>query len=249
MVYPAFSDSQYTVKAHTTQKKASPWPFVVGGAVTLLMLVACFWQFERAAEKRADRAAFAAATNPARFMNGDAVLPYEALEVRGSWLSDRQFLLDNTIVNSRLGYYVLTPFETGTDEPLLLVNRGFLEAGEDGVDIEALAVGPETREVRGRAGRLPRAAFRMGEAIPDTSRQPIHALYPDYADVALALERDVQPFVLLLDGDEPQGFVRNWQPDGIGPGRHTAYAVQWLLMAAVLTGLLIWHGRKRSFDK
>ena len=47
------------------------------------------------------------------------LLPYEALEVRGSWLTDRHFLLDNTIVESRLGYYALTPFETGVDEPLL----------------------------------------------------------------------------------------------------------------------------------
>ncbi len=233
----------------TTQKKASLWPFVVGGAVTLLMLLACFWQLERAAEKRADRAAFAAEQNHTVFTDGDAVAPYAALEVRGNWLSDRQILLDNTIVDSRLGYYVLTPFETGANEPLLLVNRGFLEAGEDGVDIEQLAVGVETRRVRGRAGRLPRAAFRMGDAIPDTSRQPIHALYPGYADVALALDRDVQPFVLLLDADEPQGFLRGWQPDGIAPGRHTAYAVQWFLMAIVLTGLLIWHGRKRSFEK
>jgi len=237
------------VNPDTTQKKASPWPFVVGGAVVLLMLLACFWQLERAAEKRADRAAFDAVRTPALFNDGDPVTPYEALEVRGSWLSDRQFLLDNTIVESRLGYYVLTPFQTGANEPLLIVNRGFVDAETGGIAIEELAVPSGTREIEGRAGRLPRAAFRMGEAIPDPTQRPILALYPDYADMALALNRDVQPFVLLLDANEPNGFLRKWEPQGIGPGRHTAYAVQWFLMAIVLTGLLIWHGRKRSFDK
>ena len=248
MFRPVFWNTQYTVNPDATQKKASPWPFVVGGAVTLLMLLACFWQLERAAEKRADRAAFGTAQEVVVFADGDTVAPYAALEVRGRWL-DRQFLLDNTIVGGRLGYYVLTPFETGVNEPLLIVNRGFIEAGSGGVAIEDLAITPGTREFRGRAGRLPRAAFRMGEAIPDATQQPTLALYPDYADMARALDREVQPFVLLLDADEPHGFLRHWQPEGIGPGRHTAYAVQWFLMAIVLTGLLVRHGRKRSFDQ
>jgi len=247
--YPVLQTTQYTVNPNTTQKKASPWPFVVGGAVTLLMLVACFWQLERAGEKRAEREAFAAIQEPVLFTDGDAVQHYDAIEVRGNWQSDRQFLLDNAIVQSRVGHYVVTPFETGRNEPLLLVNRGFIPAREGGITIEDLAVRPENHEISGRVGRLPRPGFRMGEAILEPQQQPVHALYPDYADIAGVLDRDLQPFVLLLDAGEPEGFLRDWQPDGIGPGRHTAYAVQWFLMAVVLTGLLVWHGRKRSFDK
>ncbi|MEM8815506.1 MAG: SURF1 family protein [Pseudomonadota bacterium] len=234
---------------NTTQKRAHPLPFVLGGGVMALMLLACYWQLERAAEKRADRQAFANSGNYTAYADGYPVRPYEALTLRGSWLADRQFLLDNIIVQSRVGHYVITPLETASDEPLVLVNRGFIRQREGSVGAVDIALDATSAEIGGRAGRLPRAGFKMGQSIPEMSGWPVHALYPVYDDLAAALGREVQPFVLLLDAGEPQGFRREWQPEGIGPDRHAAYAAQWFLMALVLLGLMIWHYRKRSFDR
>jgi surfeit locus 1 family protein len=42
---------------------------------------------------------------------------------------------------------------------------------------------------------------------------------------------------VLLDPGEPHGYVREWQPPGLPPERHWAYAIQWWLFAAVLIGV------------
>ena len=226
----------------------NPLPFIVGGGFVVLFIVAGTWQLNRADEKRAERAAFANAAGYTSYADGNSIRPYERVEVRGRWLPDRQIILDNIIVDTRVGHYVLTPLETAADEPLVIVNRGFLPLTRRGIDAAELAVDKTTREVRGRIGRLPRAGYRMGAAIPEVESWPVHAVYPVYEDLEITLGRPVQPFVLLLDENEPQGFGRDWQPQGIGPGRHLAYATQWFAMAFVLTGLLVWHARKRSFD-
>ncbi len=220
----------------------------MGGGFVLLFITAGVWQLERADEKRADRNAFADSPVFRRFSSGNELTAYEGIEVRGRWLGEQQILLDNIIVATRVGHYVLTALEVSADEPLVIVNRGFLPMQADGIRAEDIAVGASERTVRGRVGRLPRAGYRMGAAIPEVSGWPVHAVYPVYKDIELTLGRAVEPFVLLLDAAETDGFERNWQPEGIGPGRHTAYAVQWFAMAVVLTGLLAWHARRRSFD-
>ncbi len=222
-------------------------PFIVGGSFIVLFVVAGIWQLNRAEEKRAERDAFSRQASYTSFADGNTLRPYERIKVRGRWLEDRQIILDNIIVDSRLGHYVLTPLETAADEPLLIVNRGFLPQTEGGIHAADIAVSGDARQLRGRVGRLPRAGYRMGAAIPEVSGWPVHAVYPDYEDIELTLDREIQSFVLLLDAAEPGGFGRDWQPEGIGPGRHLAYAVQWFAMTAVLAGLLAWHAYRGSF--
>ena len=40
--------------------------------------------------------------------------------------------------------------------------------------------------------------------------------------------------LVLLDADQPDGYLRQWQPPGFPPLRHTAYAVQWFGLALAL---------------
>lgn len=232
----------------TTTRAMNPLPFLVGGAFVALFVWAGSWQAGKAGVKREEIAAFAEQPSFTPFTSGNAVRPSEGLRVRGRWLGDRQVILDSIIVESRVGHYILTPFDTGPGDKLLIVNRGFVPASEAGIGAADIALGDEPRDILGRVGRLPRTGYRMGEAIPEVSGWPVHAVYPVYEDLEIALGREVEPFVLLLDPEAADGFARNWQPEGMSPGRHTAYAVQWFAMAIVLTGLLAWHARKRSFE-
>lgn len=231
-----------------TARSTSPLPFIVGGAFVALFVWAGSWQAGKAGAKRDEIAAFAAKPSFRSYTSGNTVRESEGLQVRGTWLGDRQILLDNIIVDSRVGHYVLTPFETAPDEPLLIVNRGFLPAREAGVTASDIEIAGTSREVLGRVGRLPRTGYRMGEAIPEVLNWPVHAVYPVYEDIEITLGREVQRFVLLLDPEDASGFARDWKPAGLSPGRHMAYAVQWFGMAIVLSVLLVWHARNRSFE-
>jgi surfeit locus 1 family protein len=159
----------------------------------------------------------------------------------------RATLLDNIIVDGRNGHYVLTSLVYSPGEPALIVNRGWVAGSGDGVDPAALALPDSRVTVRGRAGALPRPGYRMGAAIESATDWPRHAVYPTLDELAAALRRELQPFVLLLSPDEDYGLLRRWEPAEIGPGRHYAYAFQWFAMAVVLAGLLAWNFRKRGY--
>lgn len=62
--------------------------------------------------------------------------------------------------------------------------------------------------------------------------------FPDSSDIAAALGGRVYQQILLLDPDAADGFRREWQPPGLGPMRHVAYAIQWFALA--LTAVILF---------
>lgn len=230
-----------------SKKPLPQWlPFVIGFALVLQFAGLGGWQINRGLEKRAQQELFADDSGFATWAPGDEVRPYQRLKVSGNFDTDHQFLLDNIILNSRYGYYVVTPLVTGEDTPVLLVNRGWKEKSAAAGTAADLAVDTAKMEIHGRAGSLPKAGYKMGDAISPGSSWPKLAVYPSPADIAAALGREVQPFVLLLEPGDDLGFVRHWVPEEMGPGRHFAYALQWFAMGAVLGVLLIWHYRRQK---
>ncbi len=232
-----------------TKKPLPSWlPLLVGALVVALFAGLGAWQISRGFETRASQAAFRDETGFAAWQDGVVIRPYQRLKATGRYDGDRQILLENIIVDSRYGYYVLTPLLGEGGEPPLLVNRGWIEKTSDAVNLEALSVSEERVTVRGRAGSLPRAGMKMGDAISPGGGWPKRAVYPDYEEVAAALGYEVQDFVLLMDAEEAGGFHRHWVPTEFGPGKHFGYALQWFAMAAVLSGLLVWNHRKKRFE-
>lgn len=232
-----------------TKKPLPTWlPLVVGTVLVIQFAGLGVWQISRGLEKRASQEAFNTEAGFAGWQDGMEVRPYQRLRATGHYDGDRQFLLDNIILNSRYGYYVITPLMGEEGEPALLVNRGWVEKGSEPVDARLLEL-PATRiTVRGRAGSLPRAGYKMGAAIDSAAAWPKFAVYPSSEEVAAALGAPVQSFVLLMDYEEQYGFLRQWVPSEFGPGKHFAYAFQWFAMGVVLAALLTWNYRKKRFQ-
>ena len=231
------------------QKSVKGWlPYALGALLVVQFAGLGVWQVGRALEKRAERAAYQGQSSFTAFVDGMDVRPYQKLEAEGMFDTRHQFLLDNIILNSRYGHYVLTPLIYNDDEAVLIVNRGWVERTGDQLDPAVLSIGGSRLTVRGRVGSLPKAGYRMGEAIESPSTWPQHAVYPTLDELATSLGREVQPFVLLMDPEDDFGLVRHWVPEEMGPGRHYAYAFQWFAMCAVLAALLVWNFRKRGLE-
>ena len=232
-----------------TKKPLPAWlPLTVGAILVVLFAGLSVWQTSRGLEKRASQQAFSQETGFAAWQDGMEVRPYQRVKATGTYDGAHQLLLENIIVNSRYGYYVITPLLSTNDEPALLVNRGWIEKTGGDLDIDLLATPGGRITVRGRAGSLPRAGYKMGDAIDMATDWPRAAVYPTLDEVATALGHEVQPFVVLMDHEEEHGFYRHWVPTEFGPREHFGYAVQWFAMGAVLAGLLLWHYRKKSFS-
>ena len=232
-----------------TKKKLPSWlPLVIGGLFVVLFASLGAWQISRGLEKRADQQLFRDETGFSSWHHGMEVRPYQRIKATGHYDNDHQVLLENIIVDTRRGVYVVTPLAGLESEPLLLVNRGFIEKpATRSIDVARLELPDSRMTVRGRVGMLPRAGMKMGDAFTPGSSWPKHAVFPSFEEVEAALGRKVQPFVLLMDPEEMHGFQRVWAPSGFGPSKHFGYALQWFAMGAVLSGLLIWNYRKKRF--
>jgi surfeit locus 1 family protein len=226
-------------------------PLAAVGLVALFATLG-LWQLDRAEQKRAVEAAFTD-SGERLIVAGDAAYPlYQPLTATGRYLDERQFLIDNMILDGRLGYFVVTPFEYERGGPLLLVNRGWV-AKDSAEDVQAAlqTAGGDTGEttVNGRAGQLPRVGIRAGEVFTGEPGWPRTANWPALDDLAAALERDVLPFVLLADPETGSKLLRRWEPRQAGPMRHIGYALQWFaLAAAVIVTAVVLYRKKRVRD-
>ena len=237
----------YNVNSKTKKPLPSWLPLIVGALLVAQFAGLGAWQISRGLEKRAEQQLFRDETGFTTWHDGMDIRPYQRLKASGSYDTDHQVLLENIIVNSRYGYYVITPLVGPDDQPVLLINRGWIEKTNEPLDTASLDVPSGNITVRGRAGSLPRAGMKMGEAFRSGQDWPKGAVYPSPEEVAAVLGNEVQPFVLLMDHEEHHGFFRHWVPTEFGPGKHFGYALQWFAMGAVLSGLLAWNYRKKRF--
>ncbi len=219
-------------------------PPLVGIVLIALFVRLGFWQLDRAQQKIDMQRAF---EKPARFaLVSENLRPqaFQAIEVRGRYLSDRQVVIENSIQDGALGYYVITPLEYSSNEPLLLVNRGWIRKDGTRDGLPDITPDDPAGTVRGKAGNLPRVGIRPGEAFADRSVWPRIGVWPTPDEVAAELGRDVLPYVLLLDPDQDDGYSRRWKPAQNGPSTHYGYAFQWFLMAIALLVIMVWNMRK-----
>ncbi|MFT5501799.1 MAG: surfeit locus 1 family protein [Woeseiaceae bacterium] len=205
-----------------------------------------FWQLDRATQKEALLAQF---SSEADFMPLNGGLPdneYQPIEVRGSYRTERQILIENIVRDGRIGYFVITPVDQAGAGPLLLVNRGWLARPAQQREMTPIEVTGEARTLRGRAGHLPLVGVRGGAGFDGAGDWPKNAVYPTYAEVAHELGEELLPFVLLLDPQEDDGFRRQWRPQGSGPMTNYGYAFQWFAMAVAVFAILVFQSRKRA---
>ncbi len=226
------------------------WSASWGMTVLTLAAVVAFsalgrWQWHRAAEKRALNADFSAGATAFSDLGRrsiDSFARYAQLRVHGRYDGMHQFLLDNISHRGQPGYEVLTPLLLD-DGRVLIVNRGWLpltrsrsELPYVGIDFSAALT------VLGRVDLLPVAAIALGHAAPAPGPQwPKVTSFPTMQELAAALGAKLEARALLLNANEPLGFARDWQPEGLGPWRHVSYAVQWwgfAALALVLYGVL-----------
>ncbi|MGH8249449.1 MAG: SURF1 family protein [Steroidobacteraceae bacterium] len=216
-------------------------PSLAALAAVLLFVALGNWQLGRAAGKRALAADFAA-SGPALVLNaGGATLPrYQRVTVRGNYDHERQFLLDNMSHAGRPGVQVLTPLLLDDGEAVL-VNRGWLPYGATRQDLPDVAVTDWPRRVTGRLDELPRPPVELES--PPAKGWPRLVQFPRIEELSSALDRDLKPRVILLDADQPDGYVRAWTIPGTAADRHLGYAVQWFAFAAL--AIAIWFATSR----
>ena len=111
-----------------------------------------FWQLDRADQKRTIEASIQKANTGVveLIVNQNELLNKEYYEVRlqGSYVSDKQFIYDNQIVDQASGYYVLTPFVLTGQSNAIMINRGFIPWNGRRDQLADIAVDYAPREIK-----------------------------------------------------------------------------------------------------
>ena len=215
---------------------------------TIAFLVSLgLWQLERADQKRTIEAAILNAnTGPVELIaNGRELLDKEYYDVRlqGNYLSDKQFIYDNQIVDQVSGYYVLTPFILTDQLGVILVNRGFIPWNGQREKLADIAVDSASREIKVQVSS---PIKRMELKATDVSRQfPVLIQAIDFDVLEEVSKLEFVKVVGLLDPSSSDGYVRKWEPYTGSIEKHIGYAIQWFLMALVLAIIGLRIGLKR----
>ncbi|NND80873.1 MAG: SURF1 family protein [Gammaproteobacteria bacterium] len=219
-----------------------PLLMVLAVVICLSMLRLGVWQLDRAAQKQQIVSHFQAQTSlPAlKFDETSAIsgqadennqaLRYRSADISGRYLADQTLWLDRQVSDQRVGYAVITPFQSGSR--VILVNRGWLPVGESREQLPEIATPNGDLQLQGRLN-LPTAA----PPLWDSKYQVNDGVVWQYLDMSiLQSEFDLELFPLVLELAPDQagvgGFHRAWQRiDDQWVNRHKAYALQWFALA------------------
>ena len=206
-----------------------------------------FWQLDRADQKRTIEASIQKANTGVveLIVNQNELLNKEYYEVRlqGSYVSDKQFIYDNQIVDQASGYYVLTPFVLTGQSNAIMINRGFIPWNGRRDQLDDIAVDSAFREVKIQVSR---PIKRIELKTSDISNQfPVLIQAIDFDVIEEISSTSFVDVIGLLDPSSDDGFVRKWEPYTGSIEKHIGYAIQWFLMALVLGIIGIRIGLKQ----
>lgn len=225
------------------------WRIALFSSFFLVMFCALsVWQYERGQEK----IELIALTEEKANLQGErltpdlAVVNGDPIRARGSFKSDKIFLLDNRVLNGRVGYEVVQLFEDSSGIGVL-VNRGFL-AGQ--LKRSELPVIPQPisvpQSIRGHAYltemQVP-AANLSGEGSPWV----IQVVKPN--DMEAIAEVSLFSHVIRLEEGHPDALPRYWPVTIMSPERHFGYAFTWLIMAIAVLMAFVYSMRVESLEQ
>ncbi|MGA9855027.1 MAG: SURF1 family protein [Gammaproteobacteria bacterium] len=222
------------------------WPTLATLVLLVILVLLGLWQLRRAEYKRALLAEYhLASVLPPVSLNQalDAsrfhtLGRYRHVQAQGRYDGAHQVFLDDMQEGEQVGYEVLTPMVLEPGHEILLVNRGFVARKPGIKTLPQVHVDAGSRSVSGVLGILPVPGIRLGKTTVPAG-WPKLMLYPRYQTLAELYGSKLLEPVLLLDAAQPDGFVRDWQPNiGFPPVRHDAYALQWFSLALAL--FIIW---------
>ncbi len=223
------------------------WVSSLAAAAFIALTVALGgWQTRRADEKlEAGRLLDEAARGPVLQVppaRADAAgFERRHVAARGTFVARDTFFLDNKVMHGAAGYHVVTPLGPESGGVYVLVNRGWIAAGDRSMlpdvptpagvqTVEGVAVVPGTRFLElapeAESGRL-----RQNLVVSREGKR---------------LGLSLQPFVIEQTSEARDGLVRAWDRPDAHVDRHRSYALQWYSFAVLAAVLYVALGFKRT---
>ena len=197
------------------------------------------WQTHRAEQKLEAARRLDAGLRDAALSISAAPISAEEVEnrrvsARGSFVAGATLFLDNKVLRGVAGYHVVTPLRLEGGDVHVLVDRGWIAAGER----LALPTVPTPEGVQTIEGIAVAPIRRFLELAPEPATSPLRQnLVIEREEQRLALK--LQPFVIEQTSDARDELARVWVRPDTGVDMHRSYALQWYSFAALAVLLYV----------
>lgn len=238
-----------SVKKYSQYKFHFDWRMFLFTAAFFPFLIALgLWQLEREQQKIDTEKVYETrnASEPTDVSSIDWTnhdLNWFVITATGFFDNTRQLLLDNRILNSVVGYEVISPFYTG--DRVLLVNRGWIAQGPSRQSLPQLPLTEEQVTITGHIYVPDGELIILGaeEAVTDSWPKVIQSV--DIQILGSVMDEAFEPHVVRLDENSTAVLQTNWTAINMRPEVHRAYAVQWFVMASVLMFLYLFFSIRK----
>lgn len=208
-----------------------------------------YWQLDREAEKRDLQQLYeqrqSSAPLPITEVNwNDSDIGWSRIRAEGYYDTEHHFLLDNRIQSGQVGYEVLTPFLT--DYGILLVNRGWVAAGQRRELLPSIET-PEEKVAIEATVYIPDGELMMfGEEALSGGQWPKRIQQVNLERMSAVYQDAFIPARLRLSPGSAGALSIDWQTVNMQPEVHRGYAIQWFLMALALVILFLFFSFRKK---
>ncbi len=220
------------------------WKVTIFSLVCLALFIRLgLWQLDREQEKIEMLAASAARENatPVSAAQLDLTRPLDLqgvpLRTTGSYLEEQIFLLDNRVLNGKVGFEVLVPFTEQDSGTSFLVNRGFIPMGRTRTAIADIPLLMPTGEVTGNVYIADEVADVVKQNPAGYATRGAGHTIVQMADPGLIQSVSgitLAPYVIRLQAGDQNALPRYWPVTVMQPEKHRGYAIQWFMMACAV---------------
>lgn len=225
-------------------------PAIVTCALVVLGISLAQWQTDRAQQKQAIYQALQQSMQqaPLRFhaYTPEALaVPYTRLKLRGFFVPQQDFYLDNRPMNSQAGYQVLTPFRLSGSQLHLLVVRGWhardardrthlVRLDNDGRELELEGIVlPHTQRVMQFSREADLQAYSLRQNL-------------SVEDLVASTGKNYLPFILSQTSPPAEGLQTIEVVPANQADKHKGYALQWYGLALMALIFFIVTGIRRA---
>ncbi|MFI4917953.1 MAG: SURF1 family protein [Legionellales bacterium] len=227
------------------------WLMIVLAALFISLFIRLgFWQIQRADEKRLMVAAeIAQAKQEPVDWDGALPLPqqYQRIRLTGHYLAD-VFLFDNQHHQHQFGYDVLSPLLL-SNGAVVMVDRGWVLGDGMRRAFPDIKIPKGLVELHGSAYYPSQNQWLLGPGVEEKENKLTILERLDVKLLGSILQKKTYPFIMRLDQQDADGFVREWAIVSMPAQRHLAYALQWFVMALVILIIFIALNLKKQDEE
>lgn len=159
---------------------------------------------------------------------------WKKVSVSGEFLEKYQFLLDSQVYQGKPGYNVIVPLKISGSNQHILINRGWIAAGQNRNQIPTIPAISEQQPIRGFLAR-PKTLMPGFEQENISEKVQLFINMPALSD---RISAPLAPMLIQLDERALGPLPREWPKYQAKIEMHEFYVLHWLIVA--LLSILIY---------